>query len=135
MNQQRPNAQDWAGGFEDVREVERRTRQEHADFIANMQAAIQLCDAVLQGENSSAHKAIFATLEDMLKHRTTELLSAREDRPAAVLQGRCQELRAILSLMSNARQNREALAKAVKEAEDRFREIERSFKPTPETKP
>jgi hypothetical protein len=134
VSQQRPGPQDWAA-FEDVRETERRQRQEHADFVANLKVAISLCDGILQGENSSAVKAIFSSIGGMLEHRTTELLSAREDRQAAVLQGRCQELRAIMSLVSNARQNREALANAIKEAEDRFREIERSFKPTPETKP
>lgn len=130
----RPTVKDWAGSFEDVREQERRIREEHANYLANMRAAIGLCDGILALENSAGFRQFQATLEDMLRHRTTELLSAREDRPAAVMQGRCQELRAILSLVTSTRSNREALATALKEAEDRFREIEATFKPTPETK-
>jgi hypothetical protein len=126
------NPQEWGdAGFEDVREQERRARQDHADFVTKMRQAIAMCDGIIQLETSGGFKHVQSTLADMLQHRTTELLSAREDRSAAVLQGRCQELKAILSLMANTRGNREALANALKAGEDRFRELERGFKPQP----
>lgn len=127
-----PDPKDWAGtGFEDVREQERRMRQEHADYVANIQHAISLCEGILQLETSGGFRQFQETLAGMLQHRTTELLSARDDRTTAVLQGRCQELKAILSLMRETRSNKEALANAIKEAEDRFRQLEQGFKPLP----
>lgn len=120
---------DWSGPFEDVREVERRTRRERDDLIRDLKAAIALCDGILMLQNSQGFRHLTTTLEDMLKHRTAELLSAREDRTATVLQGRCLELRAILSVTTATAANREALAQQLAEAEDRYRELERSFKP------
>jgi hypothetical protein len=122
--------EDW-GGFEDVRVTERRAREEHAAHMANLRSAIALADGILVLENAAGFRQFVATLEDCLRHRTSELLSARDDRTTAVLQGRCQELRAILALMASTRANREALAIAMKEAEDRLRETERSLKPQP----
>lgn len=126
----RPQPSDW-GAFEDVRETERRAREEHASHVENLRAAIALSDGILLLEGAAGFRQFQATIEDLLRHRTSELLSVRDDRSAAVLQGRCQELRAILSLMASTRANREALANALKTAEDRFREIERSLKPLP----
>lgn len=131
----RPGPMDWGGGFEDVRETERKARQSHADYVKDRQQAIALVDGILQLETSGGFRQFQTTLRDMLDSRTTELLSVREDRAAAVLQGRCQELRLILSLMQQARERRQALAKDVAEAEDRFRELERSFKPIQQGQP
>lgn len=127
----RGEPKDWTeAGFEDVRDQERRARQEQADFVANMRQAIALCDGVIQLEASGGFKLFQQTLADMLEHRTKELLSAREDRAAAVMQGRCQELRAVLAVTREARGNREALAKLLADSEDRWIERERSFRPS-----
>jgi hypothetical protein len=131
----RPGPQEWGGGFEDVREIEQRVRRKHAEEVANLKQTIALVDGILQLETSSGFKQFTQTLRDMLDARTTDLLSAREDREAAVLQGRCQELRVILFLMVNAHSRRQALANQVAGLEDAFRELERSFKPIPQGQP
>jgi hypothetical protein len=127
----RPQPKDW-GEFQDTRAMEAQARIEHGDRLANLKHSVSLCDGILQLEASAGFKHLQQTLTDMLEHRTRELLSVREDRAAAVLQGRCQELRVILSLMAQARGNREALAKAITDEEDRFSELERHFKPIPQ---
>lgn len=120
----------WAGsGFEDVREVEAKARQDHADYCKGLKQAIALCDGLLQLESSGGFRAFHETLSDMLLHRTAELLSARDDRAAAMLQGRCLELKQILTLMRETRTHREALANALTTKEHQWVDIERGFKP------
>lgn len=117
--------------FPDIREQERLAREQHAAFCANLRAAISIADGLLQIQTSGGYKHLQQAFEDMLKHRTSALLSAREDREAAVLQGRCAELRAILALVVSTQENKQALARSLKDAEDSFRELERTFKPLP----
>lgn len=126
----RPQAGSWAAsGFEDVRELEARARQEHEDYCQGLRQAIALADGILQLETSGGFRAFKETLTDMLQHRTTELLSVRDDRRAAVLQGCCVELRSILALMSETRGRREALAKRLAEKEASWVDTERGFRP------
>ena len=121
---------DW-GQWEDVREQERQARDAHAALITNIRVAISIADGLLQITTSGGYKHLQTAFEDMLKHRTTELLSARDDRSATLLQGRCQELKAILSLVTATKENRQVLARTLEEEENRFRDLERSFKPLP----
>lgn len=117
--------------FGDVRELEAQRRQAAVLRIESIRASVALCDGILQLENSAGFKQFQATLKDMLEARLRDLLSVRDDRAAAVLQGGCQELKSILGLMASARQRRETLANGLQDAEDQLRELERSFKPTP----
>lgn len=118
-------------GFEDVREMEAQARRSHAEYISLRKQAIQLIDGILQLESSAGYKPFQKTLSDMLEARTAELLSAREDRPSAIAQGRCIELRGILELMKQARDRRQDLANEIKAMEDSLLELERNFKPSP----
>jgi len=115
--------------FQDVREQEAEAREQHARYQQGIKLAVDLADGLLQLETSAGWKHLLRTFTDLLEFRTRALLSARDDRAAAVLQGQCLELKSILTMMSNARGNRDALAHAAKEEEDRFLDLERSFKP------
>jgi hypothetical protein len=115
--------------FQDVREQEAEAREQHARYQEGIRIAIALADGLLQLEATAGWKHLQKTFTDLLEFRTRALLSARDDRSAAVLQGQCMELKSVLSMMANARGNRDALAHAAKEEEDRFLDLERSFKP------
>ena len=122
--------------FQDVREQEHDAREQHVRYQHGIRMAMDLADGLLQLETHAGWKHLQKTFTDLLEFRTRALLSAREDRAAAVLQGQCMELKSILTMMANARGNRDALAQAAAEEEDRFRDLESTFKPqpTPETK-
>lgn len=117
--------------FRDVRDVEREARQMHRERVAHLRAAIALADGVIQLEGSSGYQSLHKSLQDMLEHRTAEMLTCRNDHDTNVAKGRCLELRAILSLVSNTRNNRNHLAVELALEEDRFAELSANFKPEP----
>lgn len=120
-------APDW-GSWPDVREQERLERDRHRERTDALRAAIALADRLLAIGRGDGYAALQRALEDMLRHRTETLFSVRVDRDAAVLQGRCQELRAVLSLMRDTQANRDALAKELEECENAFREREALYR-------
>lgn len=117
--------------FTDVREIERSARMQHRDRMASYDAAIAIADGLLQLEGSGGYRYLQKALEDMHDQRVHELVSSTSDRQATLLQGRCQELKAILALVRQTRENRDQLAQARSAEENRFRSIEQNFRPEP----
>lgn len=120
--------------FQDVREAERLARQQHESKVKNLKDAMRLGDAIVQLEHNSTFQQFQRILGDMLEHRTKELLLAVNEVEVFKLQGRCLELRAILALVSDARNNLMALANLLEQEEDQFVEVSRNFKPSNSSK-
>lgn len=120
--------------FQDVREVERLARQQHESKVKNLKDAMRLGDAIVQLEHNSTFQQFQRILGDMLEHRTKELLLATNEVEVFKLQGRCLELREILALVSDARNNLMALANLLEQEEDQFAEVSRNFKPSNSSK-
>lgn len=120
--------------FQDVREAERLARQQHESKVKNLKDAMRLGDAIVQLEHNSTFQQFQRILGDMLEHRTKELLLATNEVEVFKLQGRCLELRAILALVSDARNNLMALANLLEQEEDQFAEVSRNFKPSNSSK-
>ena len=115
--------------FDDVREVERRQRQEAKDRILLLKSAISIAQGVASLENSPGYSTLRTALEDMLSYRTSEMMTATTDRTTAVAQGRCLELRAILSVVGDAKKKAEALAIQLEIEENALRDLEKTHKP------
>jgi hypothetical protein len=113
--------------FPDVREQEKQLRSATISRIEHLRAALALADRLLALESASGYRALQEALTDMLLHRTSELLSARDDRSAAVLTGQCRELKSILALMAQTKSNRQALANELAVEENALRDLERSL--------
>jgi hypothetical protein len=115
--------------FKDVREVEREAREAHESRVGNITAAIAVADSLISIGSGQGYNALRKSIQDLLEWRTRELLSVRDDRAGAVLQGRCLELKGMLSLLENTRANRDTLALALQNEEDVFLEASKNFRP------
>lgn len=115
--------------FEDVRETERKQLEHVRNNVSLLKAAIRIADGLASLESAPGHTLLRQALEDMLSHRNSELLMATTDRSAAVAQGRCLELRSILTIVSDAKKKREALAIELEIAENTLRDLEKKRKP------
>lgn len=111
--------------FGDVRQHEAEQLRQAIAQRDMLKAALAAADGVASMQSSSSFQTYQEALRTMLQQRTSALLSVREDREAAVLQGRCLELRAILDLITQSQANRPLLAIDLSRAEDRIRELER----------
>ncbi len=117
--------------FGDVRLHEADQLRQAIERRDVLKAALAAADGVASMQSSSSFQTYQDALRVMLQQRTSALLSAREDREAAVLQGRCIELRTIIDLVSQSQANRPLLAIDLSRAEDRVRELERKINNQP----
>lgn len=96
--------------FYDVKEQERKVIARIDTESANLQSAIILAERMVVIKASPGWAPFVKAVEDMRAYRRVELeLSAGTTAELRILQGRCKELGAILSLMNQTEQNKEVL--------------------------
>lgn len=79
--------------------------------INNLRSATTLAEKILSLKGNAGWQEFVKAIEDCRAHRRTELeLSTGTDAELRILQGRCRELGAIVSLMTQTEKNTEVLA-------------------------
>ncbi len=97
--------------FFNQKEQERKIIARIDTEATNLQSAITLAERLVVLKASPGWKPFVQAIEDMRAYRRQELeFSTGSDSELRILQGRCKELGAILSLMNRTDQNKEVLA-------------------------
>lgn len=94
--------------------------------LRDRKSAVAVADRLLALEGQAGYREFVTELERRRDARVHELVTTTSsDSYLRVLQGRCQELGALISLMRNLRENREALATEVSRLEDELDAVDR----------
>lgn len=97
--------------FWNQKEQERQIVKRLDTEAANLKGAINLAERMVVLKASPGWAPFVKAIEDMRAYRRTELeLAAGNTADVRILQGRCRELGAILSLMKQTEQNTQFLA-------------------------
>lgn len=113
-----------------VKEQEKKQLEGLGTEIRNLESAITLGQKVLRLKGQPGWQEFVKSLEDMRSYRRQELeLSVQPDANLRILQGRCRELGAILSLVKNTEYNLELLANQLKAKQDERDVITRQHQP------
>lgn len=76
----------------------------------NLRSAMALAEKMMALKASPGWEPFVKTIEDCRSYRQQELVMATTDTEMRILQGRCKELSAIISLMKHTEQNMKVLA-------------------------
>ena len=112
----------------DVREQERRQRQQLEDLIADRRSAIGVIDRSLQVSQQPGWQEFLASIEHRRGLLLRELEGENRSSKVKILQGRSRELAAILALTKHATQNKQALAMEVEGLQNALRQFEQISK-------
>lgn len=85
--------------------------------------AIAMADGLLGMAATQHYKQFLAALEDILRARTLEAVSAKTDREAAVASGRALELREVLLMATQTENRRTRLVALLEQEEDRLQKL------------
>ncbi len=96
--------------FWDERAQEQKARRRLESEMGNLQGAIGLSEKMVVLKVSPGWEDYQKALMDCLEYRRQELVLADSDRDMRLLQGRCRELSAIISLMMRTESNTQQLA-------------------------
>ena len=101
--------------FWDEKAQERAVIQRLDSEIKNLQGAVNLASKILALKGNAGWIEFVKAIEDCRSYRRQELeLSASSNDDLRILQGRCRELGAIVSLMTQTETNTEVLASRLK---------------------
>ena len=104
-----------ADDFWDEKAQERIVTQRLDAEIKNIEGAVNLASKILALKGNAGWQEFVKAIEDCRAYRRQELeLSSASDADLRILQGRCRELGAILSLMNQTETNTEVLASRLK---------------------
>ncbi len=108
------------GPFEDVREQEQDFIRAQKDRIDQTQRAIGLPDRVTSLKGSPGWQEFVAQVEGIRSQTRRDMEKCPSDSgdKIRILQGRCQALGSMLSIMKTTENNRKALAVQLKEHQD-----------------
>lgn len=98
---------------EETLEEEKLLRKKQA-----IQIAIRACDSMLSLMNHPSYKQFTTEVESMHQIRIANLLASKNDHELATFKGRCLELRAITDMVTNTKNNREALVNQLEKVEN-----------------
>ena len=112
----------------DVREQERRKRQQLQDLIADRRSAIGVIDRSLQVSQQPGWSEFLASLEHRRGLLLRELEGENRASKVKILQGRSRELAAMLSLTKHATQNKQALAIEIEGLQNELRQLDQLSK-------
>lgn len=105
--------------FWDAKAQERAVVTRLDTEIANLNSATALAEKILALKGNAGWQEFVKAIEDCRAHRRVELeLSTGTDAELRILQGRCRELGAIVSLMTQTEKNTEALVARRKALEE-----------------
>lgn len=97
--------------FWDEKAQEAKLRRNFDNEINNLEGAVNLASKILALKGNAGWQEFLKALEDCRFYRRQELeLSSGTDGELRILQGRCREIGAILSLMTQTEKNTEILA-------------------------
>ncbi len=109
-----------------VKERERKERQQYDDDIRDLEGQIGLASKALALRASPGWEPFLMTVTALLDIRRESLILASDERSACLLQGRCRELTTVLGLMKLAEDSvrtlNERLQYRLAERDRRFRD-------------
>jgi hypothetical protein len=109
-------------GFWDEKAQERLVVDRIDSEIGKLRGAVALAEKILDLKGNAGWVEFVKAIEDCRAHRRVELeLSQQSDTEMRILQGRCRELGAIVSLMTQTEKNTEALVTRLRGLEEERR--------------
>lgn len=119
--------------FWDEKAQERSAIRRMDAEINNIKSAVSMGEKILALKGNAGWQDFVQAVEDARAYRRQELeLSSEKDSDLRIIQGRCRELGAILSLMTQTEENTKALAgrlKSLISERDRFVRPDGKLKP------